>query len=169
MHSLESDDKEELKRAIFCGMINSALNTADGSKFSSWKDLVESVAQELHGAAAQSGSPPASAYQEAELIALRKAQMDSFPEDYQLLKSSKPVHSSSRLLCLSPEFDQASNLIRVGGRLRRIEGPIQAQYTLLYWIPITPIPVYSSKIMILAFAIQDRNKCLRSYAEGCGS
>ncbi len=35
MHSLESDDKEELRQAIFCGMINSAPNTADGSKFSS--------------------------------------------------------------------------------------------------------------------------------------
>lgn len=34
-HSLESDDKDELKRAIFCGVINSAPQTADGSKFSS--------------------------------------------------------------------------------------------------------------------------------------
>ncbi len=91
MHSLESDDKEELKRAIFCGKINSALHTA----FSIWKDLVESVAWELHGVAAQCCSPPASTYQEAELIAPRKAQMDSFPEDYQLLKSFKPVRSSS--------------------------------------------------------------------------
>ncbi len=103
-------------------MIISAPQKADGAKFSSWNDLVESVAQELHGEVAQSVSPPASTYQEVERIALRKAQMDSFPEDYQLLKSSKPVRSNSRLLCLSPEFDQASNLIRVGRRLRRIEG-----------------------------------------------
>ncbi|KAL1261419.1 hypothetical protein QQF64_006684 [Cirrhinus molitorella] len=102
-------------------MIDSVSQTADGDKFSTWKNLVESVAQELHGAAEQSGSPPTSTYQEAELTALRKAQMDSFPEDYQLLKSSKPIHSNSRLLCLSPEFD-TSNLIRVEGRLRRVEG-----------------------------------------------
>ncbi|KAL0171399.1 hypothetical protein M9458_031710, partial [Cirrhinus mrigala] len=122
MDSLESDDNEELRRGIFCGVMNPAPQTADTSQFSTWGDLVESVARELHGAAKQNGSPPASTYQEAELMALRKAQMDSFPEDYQLLKSSKPVHSNSRLLCLSPEFDKASDLIRVGGRLRRIEG-----------------------------------------------
>ncbi|KAG1926140.1 guanine nucleotide-binding protein G(I)/G(S)/G(O) subunit gamma-2 [Pimephales promelas] len=122
MHSFLLDDTTELKRSAFCGVINSAPQTADGSKFSSWKDLVEAVAQELHRAAGKSGSPSASDYQEAELTALRQVQMDNFAEDYQLLKSGKPVHSSSRLLCLSPEYDETNDLIRVGGRLRRVEG-----------------------------------------------
>jgi len=103
-------------------MINSAQLTADGSKCGTWKDLVETVAHELHGVAEQSSSSPACDYQKAELIALRQVQKDSFAEDYQLLKSGKPVHSSSRLLCLSPEYDETNDLIRVGGRLRRVEG-----------------------------------------------
>lgn len=90
----------------------------DGKKYSSWTDLVEAVAQELHGAAAQDDSPPASTYIEAETVVLRRMQMDSFPEDYRLLKTNKPVRSDSRLLCLSPEFDPENQLIRVGGRLR---------------------------------------------------
>lgn len=64
------------------------------------------------------GPPPASAYIEAEVVIMRKAQMDSFPEDYQLLKTGKPVHSNSRLLSLSPEFSTGNQLIRIGGRLR---------------------------------------------------
>ncbi|XP_048030832.1 uncharacterized protein LOC125266231 [Megalobrama amblycephala] len=122
MHSSEPEDATELKRSAFCGMINSAPLIADDRKFSSWKDLVEAVAQELQGAAEQRGSTLASAYKKAELSVLRQIQMDSFPDDYQLLKNGKPVRSSSRLLCLSPEFDEASELIRVGGRLRRAEG-----------------------------------------------
>nr|XP_055074008.1 uncharacterized protein LOC129453697 [Misgurnus anguillicaudatus] len=121
-HSLVPEDTTELKHSVFCGINNSAPTTADGSKFSSWKDLVKTVAEELHGAANPNGSPSANTYQTAELTAIRRAQMDSFPEDYQLLKDGKPVPTNSRLLCLSPEFDVDNNLIRVGGRLRRIEG-----------------------------------------------
>lgn len=82
---------------------------------------MEAVAQELHGAAAQDESPPAITYREAETVVLRRIQMESFQEDFQLLKSNKPVRSNSRLLCLSPEFDSENQLIHVGGRLRRVE------------------------------------------------
>lgn len=36
------------------------------------------------------------------------------------LKYGKPLPSNSRLLCLAPELDNSTNLIRVGGRLRQI-------------------------------------------------
>ncbi|XP_067280209.1 uncharacterized protein [Pseudorasbora parva] len=120
-HLPDSEDTAELKRGVFCGIATAVPSTSDGKKYNSWKDLVEAVAQELHGAAAQNEPPLASTYQEAEIAALRKIQMDSFPEDFQLLKSNKPVHSNSRLLCLAPEFDSENQLIRVGGRLRRVE------------------------------------------------
>ncbi|KAJ8356753.1 hypothetical protein SKAU_G00195470 [Synaphobranchus kaupii] len=60
-------------------------------------------------------------YREAENLIFRRVQQDSFPEEMSLLKASKPIPSSSRLLTLSPELHEAGDLIRVGGRLRRAE------------------------------------------------
>ena len=42
----------------------------------------------------------------------------SFAEDYAHLAAGKPVTTTSRLITLAPEYDQATRLIRVGGRLR---------------------------------------------------
>ncbi|KAJ8352099.1 hypothetical protein SKAU_G00235750 [Synaphobranchus kaupii] len=67
------------------------------------------------------GDPAAETYREAENLIFRRAQQDSFPEEIHLLKASKPIPSSSRLLTLSPELDEAGDLIRVGGRLHRAE------------------------------------------------
>ncbi|XP_049321160.1 uncharacterized protein LOC111190943 [Astyanax mexicanus] len=117
---LVSGDPTELKRFTFCGL--STATDSDMPTFKSWKDLVESLAQELHGAANHSGPVPASTYQAAERLAFQKAQKASFPEDCDLLQKGKPVASSSHLLCLSPEFDSTHQVIRVGGRLRRVEG-----------------------------------------------
>lgn len=75
----------------------------------------------MHRAASQEGPPPANTYKETKIGIMRKAQMDSFPEIYQLLKSGKSVHSNSRLLYLSPEFDPVNQLIWVGGRLREVK------------------------------------------------
>lgn len=114
-------DETELKRGTFCGITITSPTTLDGKQCRSWNELVEAIAQELHGAAALDNSLTADAYKDAETVALRGIQMDCFPEDFQLLKANKPVRSNSRLLCLSPEFDSETQLIRVGGRLRRVE------------------------------------------------
>lgn len=92
------------------------------STFKSWKELVESLSQELHRAASLFGHPPASIYQAAEMLAFRKAQQVSFPKDYVVLKAGKPVTPSSHLLCLSLEFDATHQVMRVGGQLCRMEG-----------------------------------------------
>lgn len=42
-----------------------------------------------------------------------------FPEEFALLKSGKAILASSRLLTLAPEYDDFSDMIQVGGRLRR--------------------------------------------------
>ena len=47
--------------------------------------------------------------------------MDSFPQEFVHLQANKPVSSVSHLLSLSPEFDPATQLICVGGRLRAAE------------------------------------------------
>ena len=47
--------------------------------------------------------------------------MESFPGEFALLKAGKTISSSSRILTLAPEYDKSSDLIRVGGRLRRCD------------------------------------------------
>lgn len=47
--------------------------------------------------------------------------MDSFRKEVTLLKSGKSVSPTSRVLPLAPEYDQASGLIRVGGRRNRCD------------------------------------------------
>ncbi len=112
-------DKSELKKSTFCGVV--AVDEPTGNKYKTWTELVKATAQELHGAAGQSGEPTANAYQAAETCILQKVQNESFPEELQRLKSGKALQHNSRLLTLAPEYDTATNLIQVGGRLRRAE------------------------------------------------
>ncbi|KAI3375533.1 hypothetical protein L3Q82_003859 [Scortum barcoo] len=117
-------DASELRKSVFCGATSvvSCQPTSDHQLYSSWKELLEVTVQELHGAADSDGHPTAEDYRQAERLILQRAQMDSFPREYSLLRAGKPVSSSSRLLrTLSPEFDESGELICVGGRLRRAE------------------------------------------------
>ncbi|KAL0153034.1 hypothetical protein M9458_051633, partial [Cirrhinus mrigala] len=59
-------------------------------------------------------------YKEAEISAHRQIQAESFPDEVFHSKSGKTLPPNSRLLCLAPELDISTNLIRVGGRLRQI-------------------------------------------------
>jgi len=112
-------DKSELKKSAFCGVV--AVEEPTGNKYRTWAELVKATAQELHGAAGQSGEPTASMYQAAETCILQKVQNESFPEELQRLKAGKALQHNSRLLTLAAEYDPSTNLIRVGGRLRRAE------------------------------------------------
>ncbi|KAI7790741.1 hypothetical protein IRJ41_010740 [Triplophysa rosa] len=102
-------DTAEYKKLTTCGVIN----RVDGPETLpvhslSWRDLVKSVAQELHGAA---GREPLSAadYQQAEMTELRH------------LRAGKALLKNSHILSLSPELDPEEDIIRVGGRLRHAE------------------------------------------------
>lgn len=78
--------------------------------------------QELRVNLAPGTSPEAEDYRQAEFHILKQVQQESFPEDYKLLETGKTVKSGSRLVTLAPEMDPSSDLIRVGGRLRRTAG-----------------------------------------------
>lgn len=112
-------DNSEFKKSAFCGVV--AVNGQFGSEYKTWTELVKAIAQELHGAAGESGEPTANTYQTAETFILQKVQSESFPEELQRLRSGKPLQHNSRLLTLTPEYDTSTNLIRVGGRLRHAE------------------------------------------------
>ncbi|KAK9539575.1 hypothetical protein VZT92_004674 [Zoarces viviparus] len=48
-------------------------------------------------------------------------QAHSFPEEVTALKAQKPVPNHSRLVSLAPEWDPSTCLVRVGGRLRKLQ------------------------------------------------
>nr|XP_055025291.1 uncharacterized protein LOC129415362 [Misgurnus anguillicaudatus] len=120
---LNTEDIQELKKSAFCGVVNETKGTVipDALQFQSYQELLEATVQSLNGAAANKGPPDADDFSEAELTVLRHCQMQDFPEEYALLKEGKNVPNRSRLMKLTPEYDNNSALIRVGGRLRRCD------------------------------------------------
>lgn len=120
----QQENQAELRKPTFCGATaTSSINDGPGAKrYSSWQELVENMAKELKGAPSPAQPLTAEDCRQAELKVLQQAQQQSFPEDYKLLAAGKPVSPSSRLRTLAPVLDQTSGLIRVGGRLRRLEG-----------------------------------------------
>ncbi|XP_027136725.1 uncharacterized protein LOC113746177 [Larimichthys crocea] len=94
--------------------------TVEITEFSSWRDLVRATQQSLHGAAADSSSPLCD-LRDAEVHLLKTSQADCFSEEVRCLRAGKPVPPSSKLSALAPELDPEMGLIRVGGRLRRLD------------------------------------------------
>lgn len=117
------EDPAELRKTAFCGATDTLPTDCapDDKRYSSWQELMDDTIKELQGATSSSTSPTAEEYQQAETKVLQLAQKQSFPEDYKLLAAGKSVSRSSRLLTLASVLDQTSGLIRVGGRLRRLE------------------------------------------------
>ncbi|XP_048035712.1 uncharacterized protein LOC125261152 isoform X1 [Megalobrama amblycephala] len=115
------EDEVEKRKSVFCG-ITRVSNPLNPSEYSTWKDLIEATVQHSQSDPSQSSPATAEDYVMAERLIFQNIQRDSFPEEYEQLKAGKPVSNTSRLLTLSPEFDEASQLILVGGRLCRAEG-----------------------------------------------
>ncbi|KAL0153282.1 hypothetical protein M9458_051409 [Cirrhinus mrigala] len=117
-------DQVELRKSTFCGINTSPSPFAStgGWNYNTWQELLDVAAQEHRTNLVPGTSPEAENYRQAEVHILRQVQQESFPEDYQLLGTGKPVRSGSRLVTLAPEMDPSCGLIRVGGRLRRVSG-----------------------------------------------
>ncbi|KAL0156947.1 hypothetical protein M9458_048193, partial [Cirrhinus mrigala] len=117
---LSSTDESELRKSFFCAhvaVLQSSL--PDPEQHATWTDLVQATYQTVHGTIA---SPMSAAQRiDTELLLLRQAQQDSFPDEVHALQNGKVIHTNSRLSTLSPEYDQALGIIRVGGRLRKAE------------------------------------------------
>lgn len=91
----------------------------NADQFSSFRALIEAVAQSSPGSSVSPVSLSADDYREAEREVLRRSQQDSFAEELSLLSTGKPVAATSRLISLAPEYDKTVRLIRVGGKLHR--------------------------------------------------
>lgn len=122
-------------------LLTTVLTAPDPQQHQSLSDYLKVTAHQLHGAANLSTPVTTDDYVAAELEALKQVQRDSFPEESALLTASKPVAKSSRLMSLAPELDEATGLIRVGGRLRRCSDLTatsqQTQFTPSFSIPST--------------------------------
>ncbi|KAJ8333606.1 hypothetical protein SKAU_G00416140 [Synaphobranchus kaupii] len=97
------EDISELHKSTCCGtayIVPSRPTSTD--RCSTWKELLEAKALELHGAAGRGGDPAAETYQEAENLIFRRAQQDSFPEEISLLKASKPRPVMPKMADLPP-------------------------------------------------------------------
>lgn len=111
---------DELRNSTFCGLTNTVLRLSipDPSQFLTFQDLLTSTVESLgeHGI-----NVSAEDFRQAEMAILQQAQGESFPSEMAQLTAGKPLQTNSRLLCLAPELDAASKLLRIGGRLRRCE------------------------------------------------
>lgn len=96
--------------------------------------IPEATTQSLHRAVDSTAQPTADVFLKAELALLGHAQMESFPE-FTLIQSGKPIPASSRFLSLAPEYDETSDLMLVGGRLRRWDSLSQE---ILHPVLLTP-------------------------------
>ncbi|XP_049889946.1 uncharacterized protein LOC126383475 [Epinephelus moara] len=120
----ESEPVEELRKSMFCGAVMSddINNPDDLNKYSSWDDLMKETKNMLQGAVDHDPNI-AQSYIQSEKHLLQRAQLECFPDEVNALKTGKTISKGSKLLPLSPEYDTDLGLIRVGGRLRRVETP----------------------------------------------
>ncbi|KAI7812665.1 hypothetical protein IRJ41_006769 [Triplophysa rosa] len=122
MPKTEESDCSEIKKSAFIGNASVPSNPLpDPGQFHKWQELVQATVRSLYGAASTGIDLPkeASDYIKAEKLLLAQAQLDSFPTEVRALKTGHPTPHNSRLGSLAPEYDDATGLIRVGGRLRR--------------------------------------------------
>lgn len=123
------NDISETKKVVFCGLVvnDQGSGIPDASYYTSWKDLIDAAYQFLHGAASQDMSIQQPDYRSAETLILSRCQGETFSDELKALKAAKPVPASSRLNTLAPELDCTLGLIRVGGRLRKLDGLSQTE------------------------------------------
>ncbi|XP_026110661.1 uncharacterized protein LOC113084551 isoform X2 [Carassius auratus] len=116
-----TENPAELRKPTICCLTTSIQTSllSNANQFSSFRALIEAVAQSSPVSSVSPVSLSADDYREAEREVLRRAQQDSFAEELSLLSTGKPVAATSRLISLAPEYDKTVRLIRVGGRLRR--------------------------------------------------
>ena len=123
-----SDDDKELKTDKWTGLVSSPTThfPVDPEKFSSWtryRRVIAWIYRFIQNCRLKLenrlfGPLTVSEIYQAELLAVRVSQEDSFHEDFQALKCNKPLPAASRLHALRPYVDE-KGLLRVGGRLRK--------------------------------------------------
>lgn len=109
---------DELRKSVACYLTHepSVSKLPDASQYSRLEDLTAAAVKMV-----SDGAATASSHLTVETLLVQKAQAESFPEELQALRRGREMPTNSGLLSLSPELDPASDLIRIGGRLRWAE------------------------------------------------
>lgn len=120
-----ASEEIELRKSAFIDSISfdPVPQLPDVTKFTTSKELLQTTAQCLHGAAEPGTSSPCEAndYINAEKLLLMWSQRDSFPDEMKAFQAGCSLPPDSRLGSLAPEYDDATGLLRVVGRLRLAE------------------------------------------------
>ncbi|KAE8281782.1 hypothetical protein D5F01_LYC19165 [Larimichthys crocea] len=119
-------------------------------QFQCWEDLVVRTSQHISPSLDADPQAPDKPY--VETLLLQHAQQESFPEEFALLQANKPILKQSPLNNLAPEFDHTTNLIRVGGWLRKSE---DLDYSNMHPVVLDP------KNYITQLLIKDHDKRLK--------
>ncbi|XP_065099626.1 uncharacterized protein [Paramisgurnus dabryanus] len=139
----------ELKQSVFCASVNVTTPLPKPEQYNTLSEYLNAYGQELHGAAYTSC---ADTQRDVQRAVLCQCQAESFPTELSLLRSGKPVLTTSRLASLSPELDTDSGFIRVGGRLRHcdvLEADIVHPIVLDPQHPVTQLVIrdYDNKLL----------------------
>jgi hypothetical protein len=113
-------------------------------RFSSWYQLQRQTAWVLRAvrnfasgcarfdvSAVRSVRLTSSEMKEAEILLIRRSQMDSFADDYRNLSNGEEIDGRSSLRSLTPFFDSTFQVLRVGGRLEHSDREFEAKHQLL--------------------------------------
>lgn len=93
----------------------------DTNGFNTWNELVEATRKACQERAKNPADQQSIRHQDTESLLLRECQAQSFPEEVAALWVHKPVSPRSQLSCLAPEWDPTLSIVRVGGRLWRLQ------------------------------------------------
>lgn len=118
------DDDVELKKATLTVITPlEHLSIPDAKRFSSWMRLLRATATLLAAVEKWKGrdvTVDAIQMDKAEILILRQAQKESFPEELSCLNDQKPLPKKSKILSLTPYMDH-DGILRVQGRIDAAE------------------------------------------------
>lgn len=92
-------------------------STRKASQFETYGELLEATEHSIYGMSERGLT--ASDFKEAELMLLQQIQGGCLATDVAHLKAGQAVSTSGRLVTLDPEYDDTTQLFRVGGCLRQ--------------------------------------------------
>ena len=153
------DEDAELKKTGWCGLLSDpAKSQPDPTKFSSWTCFRRAIAwinrfiinSRLPEERRVTGPLSVDEHSHAEMLAVKRAQMEAFPEDREALLKNLPLPPRSKLLSLTPFVDKAG-LLRVGGRLRKVPLPDETRHPV-----ILDAKHDVSRLVILYYHLQSR-------------
>ena len=111
----------------------------DPTDFSTWRRLIRQTAwisRAVHNFASKKlnqepvveESLTVQEHEAATQFWVRRAQQDEYVKELEALRKQEPLDARSKLLPLSPVYDAESQIIRVGGRLRKAIIPDEAKH-----------------------------------------